>query len=99
MITQMSLYGLVLDNSAIALAAFSFVLLCAAVAGGVKVMLHDPFEELLPRGRSREEDRLFRRFAEGEIDDDEYRRHRETLRTTAPQAPEAGRDDPPPGRT
>jgi uncharacterized membrane protein len=77
---QMYLYGFALSNSEMLLATFSFVLLCGAVIGGVKVILHDPLDDLLPRGRSCEEDMLFRRFADGEIDDDEYRHHREALR-------------------
>lgn len=31
------------------------------------------------RPRTDEEERLFKRFARGDIDDDEYRRHREVL--------------------
>ena len=62
------------------LLALSCVLFWAAIIGIVRAVLHDPTPCHAAGTRTPEEYRLFRRFADGEIDDDEYRHDREALR-------------------
>ncbi|MFC4533394.1 hypothetical protein [Sphaerisporangium dianthi] len=87
---QMYLYGFALSNSELLLTGLGVVLFCATIIAGVKVVLHDPSSDMLPGALSYEEDALFRKFADGEIDDDEYRLHREALRGSPPSAAARG---------
>jgi hypothetical protein len=67
-------------------AAFD-VLFTVLAFGGIGALLRLPYPKG-PHGASRspEENRLFKKFANGEIDDDEYRRRRETIRISAAAA-------------
>ena len=67
-------------------AAFD-VLFTVLAFGGIGALLRLPYPKG-PHGASRspEENRLFKKFANGEIDDDEYRRCRETIRISADAA-------------
>ncbi|MFC7642312.1 hypothetical protein ACFQX6_16175 [Streptosporangium lutulentum] len=63
------------------------VLFAVLMLGGVSVLIHHSYPNgPHGSGRSSEEKRLFRRFANGEIDDDEYRRCRETIRASYREA-------------
>jgi uncharacterized membrane protein len=63
------------------LLVLSCVLFWGAIIGVVRAVLHDPFSCPSLKPCSPEEALLFRKFADGEIGDDEYRHHREALRS------------------
>jgi putative membrane protein len=59
-------------------------LLWATIVGSVVFAFRDRHAGAHGAPRSREEDQLFKKFARGEIDDDEYRTRREALRGMSP---------------
>jgi putative membrane protein len=66
------------------LLVFTGVILWVMIVGGVLAEFRDSRPTPGWGRRSLEEDLLFERFARGEIDDDEYRHHRERLRRPLP---------------
>jgi uncharacterized membrane protein len=79
----MHLYAYAVNDWKAPFAAFD-ILFTVLMFGGVGALLRRPY----PRGSScggvpcsSEEKLLFEKFANGKIDDDEYRRRRETLRS------------------
>ncbi|GAA1264993.1 MULTISPECIES: SHOCT domain-containing protein [Planotetraspora] len=75
----MFLYGIAISEQE-ALFLIVSVLFWVAIIGGVGAVLRTKVPVSGRGAGSREEDMLFRRFVDGEIDDDEYRFRREALR-------------------